>query len=317
MSLEYARGSRLWLKDHPDYREAWLRDLIARDPSILGLGTLQVRQVERPVPGSGRLDLLLQNHQHGRRYVVEVMLGRMDESHIIRCIEYWDFEQRRSPRYVHCAVLIAEEVQARFQNVLLLLHRVMPVIALELCAIQMGNKLVVHFAKLLDLRQPEAEEEPTCGRCQWERRGVSASLGQLDQCLALLREIDPAFEPVYYRDHIGIAAHGKARNFLQFRPMKHCLRMELRTRNLRTLHETARLEEFAAVEADRRWRNLRLLLADGDVLRLRPALKRLLQSAYEEYRLKAGSAPSGAAQLPLSPVSAKPGPTHTWKLEAG
>lgn len=129
MSLEYARGKRLWLKDHRDYREVWLRDLIARDPSILGLGTLQVRQVERPVPGSGRLDLLLQSHQRGRRYVVEIMLGRMDESHIIRCMEYWDFEQRRSPRYAHCAVLIAEEVQARFQNVLLLLQRVMPVIA--------------------------------------------------------------------------------------------------------------------------------------------------------------------------------------------
>ena len=307
MSLEYARGSRLWLKDHPDYREAWLRDLIARDPSILGLGTLHVRQVERPVPGSGRLDLLLQNHQRGRRYVVEVMLGRMDESHIIRCIEYWDFEQRRSPRYAHCAVLIAEEVQARFQNVLLLLQRVMPVIALELCAIQMGNKLVVHFAKILDLRQPEAEEEPTCGRCQWERRGFSASLGQLDQCLALLREIDPALEPVYHRDHIGVAAHGKTRNFLQFRPMKHSLRMEVRTRNLRVLRETARLEELAQVEADRRWRYLRLLLGDGDVRRLRPALKRLLQRAYQECGPPAGA---GTAQLVLWPVSAKSGTNH-------
>ncbi len=307
MSLEYARGIRLWLKDHPDYREAWLRDLIARDPSILGLGTLHVRQVERPVPGSGRLDLLLQNHQGGRRYVVEIMLGRMDESHIIRCIEYWDFEQRRAPRYAHCAVLIAEEIQARFQNVLLLMQRVMPVIALELCAIQMGNKLVVHFAKVLDLRQPEAEEEPACGRCQWERRGFSASLGQLDQCLALLREIDPAFEPVYHRDHIGVSAHGKARNFLQFRPMKHSLRMEVRTRNLRILRETVRLEELAHVEADRRWRHLRLLLGDGDVDRLRPALKRLLHCAYRECVPKASP---GAGQLALWPVTAKAGTNH-------
>jgi hypothetical protein len=33
------------------------------------------------------------------------MLGATDESHIIRCIEYWDIERRRYPAYEHCAVL--------------------------------------------------------------------------------------------------------------------------------------------------------------------------------------------------------------------
>jgi len=49
---------------------------------------------------------------------VEVQLGSTDESHIIRVIEYWDVERKRYPQYDHCAVLIAEEITARFLNVI-------------------------------------------------------------------------------------------------------------------------------------------------------------------------------------------------------
>ena len=31
----------------------------------------------------------------------------MDESHIIRTIEYWDIERRRYPQYEHVAVIVA------------------------------------------------------------------------------------------------------------------------------------------------------------------------------------------------------------------
>src|SRR3989442_11609419 len=39
-------------------------------------------------------------------------------SHIIRTIEYWDNERRRYPAYEHIAVLVAEQVTARFLNVI-------------------------------------------------------------------------------------------------------------------------------------------------------------------------------------------------------
>jgi len=33
------------LKDNPDYNEKWLQERISEDPSILGLGDLEVRAV--------------------------------------------------------------------------------------------------------------------------------------------------------------------------------------------------------------------------------------------------------------------------------
>jgi len=40
MSLTYTKGNRLWLKGHPEFSEAWLRDLIAPGRSELpGIGS--------------------------------------------------------------------------------------------------------------------------------------------------------------------------------------------------------------------------------------------------------------------------------------
>jgi hypothetical protein len=68
--------------------EKQIQDQIAANPSILGLGDLEVRYKERTQPHAGRLDLLLQDPDTLKRYEVEIQLGATDESHIIRTIEY-------------------------------------------------------------------------------------------------------------------------------------------------------------------------------------------------------------------------------------
>ena len=90
---------KLFLKNHPEIKESWIQDVLANDPSLLGLGDIQLKDKERIQPRSGRLDLLFQHVETKRRYEVEVQLGRTDEAHIIRTIEYWDIERRRYPQY--------------------------------------------------------------------------------------------------------------------------------------------------------------------------------------------------------------------------
>ena len=48
------------------------------------------------------------------RYKVEIRLGKTDECHIFRTIEYWDLERKRYPQYDHVAVFIAEDITSRF-----------------------------------------------------------------------------------------------------------------------------------------------------------------------------------------------------------
>ncbi len=75
---------------------------------------LVLRDSERPQTGAGRLDLLLQDADASRRYEVEIQLGKTDESHVIRTIEYWDVERKRYPQYEHVAVIVAEDITSRF-----------------------------------------------------------------------------------------------------------------------------------------------------------------------------------------------------------
>ena len=73
-NLQFAKATKIWLKDHPEFDEAWLRGIIASDPSILGLGELVLKETERMQPKAGRLDLLLQDSEIDKRYEVELML---------------------------------------------------------------------------------------------------------------------------------------------------------------------------------------------------------------------------------------------------
>lgn len=139
MSNKYLKPDRVQLKNHPEFNEKWVQKLIADDPSILGLGDLVLRDVERMQPRAGRLDLLLQDPDTQRRYEVELQLGPTDESHIIRTIEYWDIEKKRYPQYDHCAVLIAEDITSRFLNVISLFNGTMPLIAIQMQALIVGD----------------------------------------------------------------------------------------------------------------------------------------------------------------------------------
>jgi RecB family endonuclease NucS len=94
--------------------EKWLQDRIEEDPSLLGLGDLQLIRREHQQTSGGRLDFLLYDPEQETRYEVEVMLDSLDESHIIRTIKYWDIERQLYPTYEHRAVIVAEEITFRF-----------------------------------------------------------------------------------------------------------------------------------------------------------------------------------------------------------
>jgi hypothetical protein len=61
------------------------------------LGDLVQKDRERIQPRAGRLDLLLQDRETGKRHAVEIQPGKTDERHVICTIEYWDIERERSP----------------------------------------------------------------------------------------------------------------------------------------------------------------------------------------------------------------------------
>lgn len=230
---KYAKPERVWLKTHPDLNEKWLQDRIGEDPSLLGLGDLVLRDRERPQAGAGRLDLLLQDVDANRRYEVEIQLGKTDESHIIRTIEYWDIERKRYPQYDHAAVIVAEDITSRFLNVIGLFNGFIPLIAIQLSAIQLGDTISLVFSKVIDemrlgLVEEDEEVRAPADRAYWEKRGSKHTLAMADEMLGWLQELDPGLELKYNKFYIGLAKDGRPNNFVSFRPQKDWLRVDIK-----------------------------------------------------------------------------------------
>ena len=174
--MDFHAPTRVSLKTHHAFSEAWLHELLKDNPALLGLGDLQVRDSERRQPGAGRLDLLLVDPETPTRYEVEIQLGATDESHIIRTIEYWDIEKRRYPQYEHVAVLVAEDVTSRFLNVVSLFNGFIPLVAIQLQGIEVNGSFTLVATRVVDkatLGTEEDEEGETVDRAYWrERRGM-------------------------------------------------------------------------------------------------------------------------------------------------
>jgi hypothetical protein len=205
--------------------EKWLQTQIEKDPTILGLGNLEIAGREHRQPFGGRIDFLMRDTASETTYYeVEVMLGVLDESHIIRTIEYWDIERQRRPNFDHRAVIVAEQITARFFNVLRLLNRAVPMIAVQLSAFKLDdNNVVLHPVTVLDVVEEVVDidvvdEVERADRPYWEKKAEPSSLAILDKIVSLLREnsIDPKL--TYNRYHIAIGTTGY--NFCWFHPRK-------------------------------------------------------------------------------------------------
>lgn len=222
------------LKPGGQLSEKQVQDQIADDPTILGLAReLEVLGRERRQPKAGRLDLLLGDPNTSKRYVVEIQLGATDESHIIRTIEYWDLERRRNPQYKHAAVIVAEDITTRFYNVIQLFNGAIPLIALKMTVYRIRDQYALTFVKVLDeIMRGSDDDEPIpqpVDRLFWETdRGTKETLSLTDDLFAVVKEVESSATLKYNKYNIGLEVGGNTFNFVKFRPLKGCVRMEIK-----------------------------------------------------------------------------------------
>lgn len=282
--IKLIQPQKIKLKDHPTLNENWLQDIIAKNPEIIGLGELIVKDKERKQPRAGRLDLLLQDPEINKRYEVEIQLGKTDESHIIRTIEYWDIERKRYPQYEHCAVIIAEEITSRFLNVISLFNGTIPLIAIQLTAYKNGNEYFLTFNTVLDeitlgLVDDDEEISEVTDRNYWLNKGTPKTVQIVDEVLTIIQEILPGYELKYNKFYIGLAQNGRADNFISFRARKGYTRMDIRMDKSENLENKMENIGLDLVDYEKRTSCYRIKLKMNDVKKYREFLGTLIKLA--------------------------------------
>jgi hypothetical protein len=285
----FIRPKRISLKNHPTYSENWVQNIIADDPSIIGLGELVLRDRERIHPRAGRLDLLLQDPSTYKRYEVELQLGATDETHIIRTIEYWDIERKRYPQYEHCAVIVAEDITSRFLNVVSLFNGALPIVTIQMQAFEVGEHITLVFTKVLDEVQrglvdedEDAISAPT-DRAYWEKdKGTDKTVALMDRIFTLVKEGDPDSELKYNKFYVGLIKDGRANNYVSFRPQKVSVLFEPkipRSDDVDALLEKASIE---TLEYGVRWGHYRIRVTDKDLKANEDLFRRIINDAKEK-----------------------------------
>jgi len=272
------------LKTHPELTEKWVQERIAVDPQILGLGDIILKDKERIQPRAGRLDLLFQESDGNQRFEVELQLGALDESHIIRTIEYWDIERKRYPQYDHTAVIIAEDITSRFLNVISILNGTIPLVAIQMNALKIGDRVGLFFTTVLDkvnlgfVDEDEEVQEAT-DRSYWEKKATKQTVAMADELLALVRQFDDSLELKFNKFYVGLARAGRPDNFVIFRPKMNWIAVEPRLKESDEVQNQLDAEGCDVMDYDKRWGRYRIRFKPGEVAKHGTLLIKLLKDA--------------------------------------
>lgn len=284
--MNYIKPEIINLKTSSEYNEKWLQARIEEDPSIIGLGDLEFRYSEKMMVGGGRLDTILYDPESNRRYEVEIQLGKTDESHIIRTLEYWDIERKRNPQYEHCAVIIAEDITSRFLNVISLFNGYIPFIAIQVKAIKVGDNISLFFTKVLDevrldLLEEDNQSEPT-DRNYWEKKVGKPQMKFVDNLYANLSEVIGEFNLKYNKHYIGIEQNNIANNFIYFHPNKKAVIFNIRLDKSDEYDEKFENSDLDMLSYDKQWRVYRIRLKENDFINNIDLLKEMALIAKKE-----------------------------------
>lgn len=285
--MKYIKPEVISLKKSNEFNEKWLQARIEEDPSIIGLGELDFRDTEKILVGGGRLDTILYDAEDNRRYEVEIQLGKTDETHIIRTIEYWDLERKKNPQYDHCAVIIAEDITSRFLNVISLFNGFIPLIAIQVKAIKVEDSISLFFTKVLDevkfeLLEEDIVSEPS-DRKYWENRASKRSLKLVDDIYQGLSEVIGDFNLKYNKHYIGLENNDKANNFTSFIPRKSGTIVRVKMEKNDEVDDLLENSDIETLSYDKKWKLYRLRVNESDLQDNLEMIKNLVAKAKKEY----------------------------------
>lgn len=249
---------------HPILSERWVQGVLVADPSLLGLGELDMREAERRQPNGGRLDMLLEDTDTSTRYEVELQLGSTDETHIIRTLEYWETERRRYPQYDHVAVLVAEEITNRFFNVISLFNGFIPIVAIQMTALKIDeDQVALVFTKVLDhavLGTDEEDRSEPTDRAYWEKRSTPQVMELADRFHSMVEEQDSGVGLKYNKHYIGLVKNGVGISYVSMVPQKKKMNVNFRIPRSDELSNKIEESDIGTLPYDRGFGRYRVII---------------------------------------------------------
>jgi hypothetical protein len=162
-SWPFVKSEPISLDGNPELGLNWIYERIAEDPEILGLGAIRIRERVAAEAGASCRQLVSERAAAKSTCAVVVKTGATDDSQLVEAIEAWGREWARNGQTPVEAVMVAEQISPRFLNVASLISNRIPIRAVQMQAIRVGQAMTVIFTPLAgspDTIQTQAAAEP-------------------------------------------------------------------------------------------------------------------------------------------------------------
>jgi hypothetical protein len=185
--------------------------------------------------------------------------------------------------------LIAEDITSRFLSVISLFNGTVPLIAIQMQALKVGDATTLVFTKVLDelsrglVDEDEDAEAAPADRAYWEQRGPKQQCSLRTNLMAIIRELDGSLEPKYNRYYIGISKNGRPFNFVRLRPLKTTLTMLLKLPRSDDIDGKINTAGLDTLEYDNRSGAYRLSLDRDDIETKKAVLTELIKAAHQNW----------------------------------
>ena len=156
-------------------------------------------------------------------------------------------------------------------------------------AFKVGEHLTLLFTTVMDElsrglvdedEEAEAAAAPT-DRSYWETKGSKATMGMVDQLLAMLKEFEPTLELKYNKFYVGLAKDGQVDNFVSFRPRKNFVILDVKLPQSDEVDNKLTEAGLDPSDYNSRWRYYPIHLDKADIGKHSELLKALMRRAHD------------------------------------
>lgn len=182
-------------------------------------------------------------------------------------------------------MVVAENITARFLNVICLFNGMIPLVAIQMNALKFNDHIGLVFTKVLDqmtlgLVDEDEDVQETTDRSYWINRGSQKTVGMCDELLETVKSLDAELELKYNKFYIGLAKNGQPYNFVVFRPKKSFLRIEPRLAKSDETQEQLETAGLDVMDYDDRWGRYRIRLTPADLKKQTEVITQVLTQAF-------------------------------------
>ena len=165
-----------------------------------------------------------------------------------------------------------------------LFNRSLPLIAIKLQAIRVGEQIGLIFTTVLDeLRRGLPDDPPPepKDRAYWEKKASPKTVQLADRLLVLIHSFAPEFQLNYNKYYIGLALNGRAINFVTFQPQRSAIRLEIGLPKDEATSTKLEKAELEVLGYDAQFAYYKVRLSAEDVEKHQELLCGLMKEAYE------------------------------------